>query len=127
MGSNNRYVPSLQSQLLYLVEWFQEFSEMQRNDFLPILVQKFGNKGYVNGLLPEMEAMGNLEDRPPSLFQCRIKLFLEWTESWGQEEQQHFLNQIKTIDPSFSDKYDKEINSELRQCYGSDESVPNEE
>lgn len=116
MGSTNRYIPSLQSQLQYLVEWFQEFSEMQRNDFLPVLIQRFGHKEYVNGFLPEMENENNFNDRPPSLFQCRIKLFLEWTESWGQDEKQQLLNIIKSIDPNFSDKYETKVNSELNAC-----------
>ncbi|XP_024082672.1 uncharacterized protein C14orf119 [Cimex lectularius] len=112
MGSTNGYVPSKEMQLRYLVEWFKEFSDMQKSDFLPVLVQRFGNKSYVNGLLPAMEAIGNLEDRPPNLFQCRVKLFTEWTETWGNEEKQTLLNHIKSIDPNFSAKYDKEVSSE---------------
>uniref|UniRef100_A0A023F9U4 Uncharacterized protein n=2 Tax=Triatoma infestans TaxID=30076 RepID=A0A023F9U4_TRIIF len=110
MGTSG-YVPSIESQMRYLVEWFREFSEMQRGDFLPVLVQKFGQKGYVNGLIPAMDSVSNLEDRPPSLFQCRLKLFNDWTETWGNGEKELLLGHIKAIDPSFSAKYDKEVNS----------------
>jgi hypothetical protein len=33
--------------------------------------------GYVNGLVYGVEGLGCRDDRPPSLFQCRIKLFRE--------------------------------------------------
>lgn len=112
MGSTNGYVPTVPAQLGYIVQWFHEWSEMQRNDFLPILAQKFGAKGYVNGLLPGMENIANLDDKPPSLFQCRIKLFREWSESWGQTEKDQLLKYIKDIDPGFVTKYEEELQSE---------------
>lgn len=116
MGSNanNGYVPNTRAQIGYLVQWFHEWSEMQRSDFLPILSQKFGNKSYVNGLLPGMEGISNLEDKPPSLFQCRIKLFREWADSWSREEKDQFLNHIKTTDPEFIRKYDEELDSSVK-------------
>ncbi|VVD01599.1 unnamed protein product [Leptidea sinapis] len=32
------------AQLRYMIQWFQEFSELQREDFLPILVASHGEK-----------------------------------------------------------------------------------
>jgi len=115
MGSTNNYVPTFQAQLRYLAQWFQEFSEMQRGDFLPVLVQRFGNKAYVNGLLPGMENVSTLEDRPPSLFQCRIKLFNDWTETWSQLEKEQLLTIIKAIDPQFSERFEKEVGAPVRE------------
>lgn len=112
MNSLNNVTPNFQTQRRYLLEWFNEFSDMQKNDFLPILVLKFGNKAYVNGLLPGMEAFGNLEDRPPSIFQCRMKLFMEWAENWNQEEKENLLVKLKELDPTFSSKYEKEVAGE---------------
>lgn len=122
MGSNanNGYVPNIRAQIGYLVQWFHEWSEMQRSDFLPILSQKFGSKSYVNGLLPGMEGISNIEDKPPSLFQCRIKLFREWSDSWSCEEKDQFLNQIKTMDPEFIRKYDEELNSSVKSSLHED-------
>lgn len=114
MGSSNGYVPNTQAQLGYIIQWFHEWSEMQRSDFLPILAQKFGSKGYVNGLLPGLEAMNSLEDRPPSLFQCRVKLFREWSDNWSQVEKDQLLNHIKAMDPDFLLKYEEELQSEIK-------------
>lgn len=113
-GTNNAYVPNIQAQLNYLVQWFHEWSEMQRNDFLPILSQKFGNKSYVNGLLPAMESISYLEDKPPSLFQCRVKLFREWSDGWTTGDKDQFLNHIKSVDPEFIRKYEEEITTSTK-------------
>lgn len=115
MGStNNGYVPNIQSQLSYLVQWFHEWSEMQRSDFLPILSQRFGSKSYVNGILPGMEGVSNWEDKPPSLFQCRVKLFREWSDNWTQADKDQLLTHIKAMDPEFMRKYEEEFSSTLK-------------
>lgn len=116
MGSttNNGYVPNFQSQLSYLVQWFHEWSEMQRSDFLPILTQKFGIKTHVNGLLPGMEGIANWEEKPPSLFQCRVKLFREWSDNWTQADKEQFLNHLKSMDPEFMRKYEEELDSSVK-------------
>ena len=74
-------------QLRYIIEWFQEWSEMQRNDFLDVLLEQCGPSDVVNGLVFKMENLGhtNESDRPPSLFQCRVKLFREWSNNWIQQ------------------------------------------
>jgi len=130
MGSttNNGYIPNTQSQLSYLVQWFHEWSEMQRNDFLPILSQKFANKNYVNGLLPGMDGISNLDEKPPSLFQCRVKLFREWSDGWTSVDKEQFINRIRTVDPEFIQKYEEEINSSSKptnQEIGEDNSLQN--
>ncbi|RZF42477.1 hypothetical protein LSTR_LSTR004396 [Laodelphax striatellus] len=109
MGSTTGYVPNIQSQIRYITQWFHEWSEMQRSDFLPILADKFGGKGYVNGLLPGMDSIGCLEDKPLNIFQCRVKLFKEWADNWGQQERDQVLGHIKAMDPEFIRKYEEEI------------------
>lgn len=112
MCSNNGYVPNIHQQLRYVTFWFQEWSEMQRSDFLPILVERLGDKCIVNGLLTGMvNSLGNLEDRPPNLFQCRVKLFRQWSENWGQAEKDQLLSSIKAMDPDFMKKFEEEVSS----------------
>ncbi|PSN43873.1 hypothetical protein C0J52_07760 [Blattella germanica] len=111
MDSNTGYRPPIQAQVQYVVEWFNEWSEMQRGDFLPVLAQQFVPSSYVNGLVSGIEGMGCRDDRPPSLFQCRIKLFREWSETWGAGEREQLLNRIKAVDAAFASKYEEEINS----------------
>lgn len=85
-------------QLRYLNEWFRNFSALQKSDFLPIMVQQFGNRSpnRVNGLPPIL----NDEAQPDvathmSIFQCRVKLFLEWSADWNHDQRECFLNEIR--------------------------------
>ncbi|KAL7298274.1 uncharacterized protein C14orf119 homolog isoform X1 [Trichogramma pretiosum] len=102
---------SNQAQIRYVIEWFQEWSEMQRDDFLGILMERCSNPGLVNGLLSGLENLGKDDsNRPPSLFQCRIKLFREWSHNWSDAEKETIVMSIKNIDPKFAEKYEKRLN-----------------
>ncbi|KAI5706410.1 uncharacterized protein C14orf119 [Diaphorina citri] len=111
MGSaSNDFTPTFQTQLRYLNQWFLEWSEMQRCDFLPILLNKFSSKSTMNGIIPSLESLSTEENnRPPSLFQCRIKLFHDWTTNWTDIEKEQFVNSLKSIDEEFMKKYDEEL------------------
>lgn len=113
MGStNNDFTPTFQSQLRYLNQWFHEWSEMQRYDFLPVLLNKFSGKTSMNGIIPNLQSLSTEDStRPPSLFQCRIKLFQEWTTNWSDSEKEQFINSLKSIDEEFMKKYDEEFMS----------------
>lgn len=109
MTANECYRPPIDAQVRYTVQWFHEWSEMQRCDFLPILAQKLAPGNYVNGLLSGVEALSCNEGRPPSLFQCRVKLFREWFETWSQAERDQLLTHIKSMDPAFHTKIQEEL------------------
>lgn len=102
---------SNQAQLRYVVQWFQEWSEMQRGDFLGVLLERCSTSGLVNGLVSGIENLGCKEDsnRPPSLFQCRIKLFREWSQNWTQQEKDTLLTSIKNMDPKFGERYEERL------------------
>ncbi|XP_015584790.1 uncharacterized protein C14orf119 homolog [Cephus cinctus] len=102
---------SNQAQIRYVVQWFQEWSEMQRGDFLSVLLERCSPTGLVNGLVSGMESLGCKEDsnRPPSLFQCRVKLFQEWSQNWSQQEKDALLSSIKNMDPKFGEKYEQRL------------------
>ena len=104
---------SNEAQLRYIVEWFQEWSEMQRNDFLDVLLEQCGPPGLVNGLVSRMENLGYTEgsERPPSLFQCRVKLFREWSNNWSQQEKESVLASIKYTDSAFAEKYEEKLSA----------------
>ncbi|KAK3912650.1 hypothetical protein KUF71_022238 [Frankliniella fusca] len=109
MTANECYRPPTDAQLRYMVQWFHEWSEMQRGDFLPVLAQKLAPGTYVNGLLSGVETLSCNEGRPPSLFQCRVKLFREWFETWSQAERDQLLGHIKSMDPAFYNKVQEEL------------------
>lgn len=102
---------SNQAQLRYVVQWFQEWSEMQRGDFLGILVEKCGPPGLVNGLVSSLESLACKDDanKPPSLFECRVKLFREWSQNWTAQEKDTLLTSIKNLDSKFAEKYEQKI------------------
>lgn len=110
MTANECYRPPVDAQLRYTVQWFHEWSEMQRGDFLPILAQKLAPGSYVNGLLSGVESLScNENGRPPSLFQCRVKLFRDWFETWSPAEREQLLGHIKSMDPAFHTKILEEL------------------
>lgn len=97
-------------QMQYIIKWFQEFSEMQREDFLVVLLEQ-NNAGEVNGIVSAMDNLNadEVEKKPPSLFQCRIKLFREWSQNWTQSERESVLTSIKNLDPAFREKYEERL------------------
>ncbi|XP_056646587.1 uncharacterized protein C14orf119 [Diorhabda sublineata] len=99
---------SADAQIRYLVQWFQEWSELQRSDFLPILAEKYANKAYVNGIINSISNV-DCRDKPMSLFECRVKLFKEWFIHWTADQKHNFISQISDIDTAFAEKLNEEI------------------
>lgn len=63
-------------ELRYIIQWFNEWSEFQREDFLPILADYLGKENagtYVNGMVSSL-AGASCIDKPMSLFQCRVSV-----------------------------------------------------
>ncbi|RVE47483.1 hypothetical protein evm_007894 [Chilo suppressalis] len=90
-----------EAQLRYLLQWFGEFSELQREDFLPVLAAARG--GQPEQLAATLAAL-SCQDKPVSLFQCRIKLFNEWYPTWAEEEQDRLVKGVTDMDPDFGEK-----------------------
>lgn len=106
-------VYTTQEQLRYVMQWFHEWSELQRGDFVPILAHRFAPDGVaaVNGLVDGLVVLQTQDGRPPSLFQCRVKLFREWSQQWGHAELDHLINEIKATDPDFVAKFEAKLRS----------------
>lgn len=64
-----------EAQLRYLLQWFEEFSELQREDFLPVLSAASGGKA--DQLAATLAGL-SCEDKPVSLFQCRVSFKLKY-------------------------------------------------
>ncbi|XP_053613903.1 uncharacterized protein C14orf119 isoform X2 [Plodia interpunctella] len=123
-----------EAQLRYLLQWFGEFSELQREDFLPVLAAARGGKA--DQLAATLAAL-SCADKPVSLFQCRIKLFNEWYPTWAEEEQDRLIKGVSDMDAEFGLKLQDlltngpKMNGELNgtdEAHSSCESEPvNEE
>lgn len=104
--------PSKNEQLDYLSQWFLEYSEVQKEDFLLILINKFAPKE--EDTLPDSLKILNVSDNPPSIFQCRMKLFNEWFANWSDEEKTELLRRISDIDDDFIQKFHDAIDEQHR-------------
>lgn len=114
-------------ELDYISTWFNEFSEMQRGDFFKVLQSKYGPNSTddeqaigcgleqlkINGSSDGQMNGGNAYHasggRPPSIFQCRVKLFNEWFLNWSDEEKQELLNRLRNIDSKYMDDLEAAI------------------
>uniref|UniRef100_A0A182QRE1 Uncharacterized protein n=1 Tax=Anopheles farauti TaxID=69004 RepID=A0A182QRE1_9DIPT len=105
MTSNGAYNLTVDGELRYLVQWFGEWSDFQREDFVPYLVsylsQQSGGAVYMNGLISAMSQINPGADKPMSLFQCRVKLFNEWCIKWPEEFKAKLLERLEQIDGTF--------------------------
>ncbi|GFW52693.1 uncharacterized protein TNCV_2392731 [Trichonephila clavipes] len=95
-------------QLNYLIQWFMEYSEMQKEDFYAILLDAYSHKD-INGVSNSLNSLELNNDRPPSIFQCRMKLFREWHANWNEEEKNEFLARLGRMDEKFMEKFNAEI------------------
>ncbi|KAH8243063.1 hypothetical protein KR032_004140 [Drosophila birchii] len=119
---------SIDGEFRYIIQWFNEWSELQRDDFVYVLVEYLtrgcttdvggagadgGGGVYVNGLVNSL-ANAAVQDKPMSLFQCRIKLFREWSPKWPIEFKCKLQEKISEIDAKVGEK----IINELRGPHG---------
>lgn len=108
MVVTNTYTLTIVAQIRYLLQWFGEWSEMERADFLHVLVQGFlTNSDAVNGLPPIEDNQCKEDRRPLSLFKCRIKLFTEWVQTWSDDDKESFLSGIRSMDENFAERYEQ--------------------
>ncbi|XP_077472397.1 uncharacterized protein C14orf119 homolog [Stigmatopora argus] len=89
---------SLQEQRCVL-SWFQGWSCSQRERFLQDLVGKVV-PGKVCTLLDSLSTL-QVKDSLPNIFECQIRLWSQWFESWGEDERNHFLHLLEERDPTF--------------------------
>lgn len=100
----------------YVVQWFTEWSDFQREDFVPVLATYLaqGNPGgpvYVNGIISGMANVSG-QDKPMSLFQCRVKLFNEWIIKWPESNREKLLERLTELDPEFGKRVQQELAGE---------------
>uniref|UniRef100_A0A4W5LF01 Chromosome 14 open reading frame 119 n=1 Tax=Hucho hucho TaxID=62062 RepID=A0A4W5LF01_9TELE len=42
-----------------------------------------------------------VKDSPPNIFECQLRLWTQWFESWSEEERNSFLHILEERDPIF--------------------------
>ncbi|ALC45464.1 CG12948 [Drosophila busckii] len=112
---------SVDGEFRYIVQWFNEWSELQRDDFVYVFVEYLtkdtsggdvdaGAAGgvYMNGVVNALATSG-VQDKPMSLFQCRIKLFRQWSPKWPIEFKAKLQEKINELDPKVGEKIINEL------------------
>lgn len=102
MGSRQDPVPlsfvTLQEQRCVL-SWFLGWNVAQKQRFLEDLISK-AVPGKVSSLLDQLNTL-QVNDRPPNIFECQLRLWTQWFDSWSEEERNAFLNCLEEKDPTF--------------------------
>lgn len=102
MGSRDNSVPlsfvTLQEQRCVL-SWFLGWNAVQKQRFLEDLISK-AVPGKVSSLLDQLNTL-QVNDRPPNIFECQLRLWTQWFDTWSEEERNAFLNSLEEKDPTF--------------------------
>ncbi|XP_049536977.1 uncharacterized protein LOC125951894 [Anopheles darlingi] len=113
MASNGAYNLTVDGELRYVLQWFDEWTDFQREDFVPYLVSYLARQGgtavHVNGIIDGMAQLNPGQDKPMSLFQCRVKLFNEWCTKWPQDFKAKLLERLEQIDSQIADRIRSEL------------------
>lgn len=57
----------------------------------------------------------SVQDRPPSIFQCQLKLFGEWFAEWTDKERNDFMVWLAAKDPAFVERFNQEVEKVKQQ------------
>ncbi|XP_062337319.1 uncharacterized protein C14orf119 homolog [Osmerus eperlanus] len=82
-----------------VLSWFLGWGTAQRERFLQDLLGK-AVPGKVCTLLDSLSTL-QVMDRPPNIFECQLRLWTQWFESWSEEERNSFLHILEERDPIF--------------------------
>ncbi|XP_026145487.1 uncharacterized protein C14orf119 homolog [Carassius auratus] len=82
-----------------VISWFLGWNAVQKQRFLEDLISK-AVPGKVSSLLDQLNTL-QVNDRPPNIFECQLRLWTQWFESWSEEERNAFLNSLEEKDPAF--------------------------
>uniref|UniRef100_A0A1A7YX67 Chromosome 14 open reading frame 119 n=1 Tax=Iconisemion striatum TaxID=60296 RepID=A0A1A7YX67_9TELE len=82
-----------------VLSWFQGWTSTQRERFLHDLLGK-AVPGKVCTLLDSLSTL-QVKDKLPNIFECQLRLWTQWFESWGEEERNHFLHMLEEQDPEY--------------------------
>jgi len=105
--SNQRSELTNDQQMNYLLAWFNGWSDLQREDFIPVLAEKLSSKMInANGIEENLNSLSIDNGRPPSLFKCQVDLFTDWVVAWSDDQKNYFIIRLKDIDAGFSSKYE---------------------
>eukprot|EP00061_Rhincodon_typus_P000659 g12349.t1 len=102
--------PSLPAQEIRCVlHWFSGWSSCQRRTFVAELVKR-AVPAKVCCLLEGFGGLA-LSDRPPSLFQCQLRLWARWFDGWTEDQRNELLAGLEELAPEYADRFYQELAS----------------
>ncbi|KAM6948531.1 uncharacterized protein C14orf119 homolog isoform 1-T1 [Aplochiton taeniatus] len=109
-GAGREHMPTsyvtLQEQRCVL-SWFLSWGGSQKERFMQDLLGK-AVPGKVCTLLESLNTL-QVVDRAPNIFECQLRLWTQWFESWSEEERNSFLHLLEEQDPIFVGHFYKGI------------------
>lgn len=96
-----------------MVNWFTQWRRFQLQDFMANLVNKAVPPD-VDSLFDAMQAF-NVKDKPLTMFQCQLKLFNSWFQSWSEKERETFLRRLAEKNPAFVEEFHTIVAQRLQQ------------
>ncbi|ROL55194.1 hypothetical protein DPX16_5479 [Anabarilius grahami] len=79
--------------------WFFGWNTVQKHRFLEDLISK-AVPGKVSSLLDQLNTL-QVNDRPPNIFECQLRLWTQWFDSWSEGERNAFVTSLEEKDPAF--------------------------
>ncbi|XP_072030755.1 uncharacterized protein C14orf119-like [Amphiura filiformis] len=86
-----------------VLHWFSTWSPYQRQDFMSDLVNKAVPPD-VDSLFDSMKTL-KVNDKPPSIFECQIKLFTDWFNFWSEKHRDDFIRKLGEVAPEFVQQF----------------------
>jgi len=104
------------SEFRYIINWFRDFSEYEKADFMAILIQWLlkNSEICVNGMSDDSSMASSQDGKPLSIFLCRVKLFKEWTPRWPDQLRSRLIDKLNEIDSEFGLKLNQELEEALK-------------
>ncbi|XP_039596209.1 uncharacterized protein C14orf119 homolog [Polypterus senegalus] len=94
-------------ELRCVLSWFHGWGATQRQRFLEDLVSK-AVPGKLCALLGELSLL-QVQDKAPSIFECQLRLWNQWFESWSEDERNRFVRLLEESEPTFVAQFYQEI------------------
>lgn len=91
-----------------LLHWLSGWSPAQRERFVRDLV----GKAVPWKMLPLLEGLAGLSmapGKPPSIFECQMRLWDQWFLSWSEAERNEFVRRMEETEPDLASRFYQEV------------------
>ncbi|ETE64664.1 hypothetical protein L345_09569 [Ophiophagus hannah] len=97
-----------------LLHWLSSWTPAQRERFLQDLV----DKAVPWKLFPLLESLSGLRvesGKPPTIYECQMRLWNQWFRSWSEAERNEFVRQMEEEMPDLAGRFYREVAATARR------------